>query len=189
MNGQYAILKQHISEQIALEEHLAVVINEQILHIDEAVFAEAKALLKKTTQVLESHFTTLNQLLDKLDKKALSEQIQSVAINGQHIDIDGKDDKVNIQISRLLRDDYSALNLVTISNTLLHTIALALDADEVAATALKHLENLTPLVVKIGHLVPEVVTQELRSAFPTIIDRSTASTAIRNTELAWRKAS
>ncbi len=60
------------------------------------------------------------------------------------------------------------MNSITMGNTLLHTTALALDSHEVAATALMHLKNLTPLVIKISELVPEVVAKELHTESPII---------------------
>jgi hypothetical protein len=91
-----------------------------------------------------------------------------------------------MQISRILRDDYAALNHVTISTTQLHTLALSLGARDVAELALTHLENLAPLVVKIGELIPSVTTRELVKEFPSV-DQGVAQTALLNTKRAWKK--
>lgn len=189
MENNIEILKQCLSEQIALEEHLCRIIEEQISEIDETDFEDAKNLLKKTSQVLENHFLPLNTLLDKFEKDALNARGKVVAGNGRDLNNILAVEQRNTRISRILRDDYSALNLITISNTLLHTTALALDAQEVAAIALKHLKNLVPLVIKIGCLVPDVVTRELCSNSSSTIDLSVALTAMKNTQLAWRNAS
>ena len=188
MKGNQDVLEQQLREQIALEEHLCKAIQEQVEEIRGAEFADARTLLQKTCEALELHFTPLNKLLDGLDQVARHEKAKAISRNGGGL-IDHLAQGVPKQsLSKILRDDYSALNLVTISNTLLHTTALALEAKEVASTALKHLENLAPLVVRIGEIVPEVITRELRSGSPNI-DLAVAQTALKNTQLAWRKVS
>jgi len=182
------LLKQYLREQIGLEEHLCRVIEQQISEVDETDFADAKNLLIKTREVLEHHFVPLNEMLDHLERDAVSAREKVVASNGAGLKNPGNQDKKNVRISRMLRDDYSALNLISMSNTLLHTTALVLDCQEVAAIALKHLENLAPIVKKIGDLVPEVVARELRTESPKI-DLSVAQTAVKNAQLAWRNAS
>jgi hypothetical protein len=160
----------------------------QISEIDENDFADARNLLIKASEVLANHFTPLNESLDKLEQDTLNARKISVAGNGAGPTKNSLDRKLNYQqISKILRDDYSALNLITMNNTLLHTTALALDCHDVATIALKHLENLAPLVIKMGELVPEVVTRELYSASPKI-DLNIAKTALENTKLVWQKS-
>lgn len=71
MSNHNETLRQNISEQIALEEHLFNTIEEQLAEIDDKDFDDAKILLTKTKNILERHFITLNQLLDKLEIDAL----------------------------------------------------------------------------------------------------------------------
>ena len=187
MEHRAEILRTYLSEQIALEEQLCRIIEDQIAEIDDSDFEDAKDLLTNARQVLERHFTPLNELLDKIEQEALSAQKVSAATNGAGavpLDLRKNDKKV----SRILRDDYSALNLITISNTLLHTTALALGCLDIAALALQHLENLAPLVVRLGKLMPAIITRELRHETPSV-DPSVAVTALRNAQLAWQRAS
>ena len=191
MKNSYKILQQQIREQIALEEHLCRIIDGQIEDIGEVEYVDyidAKNLLKNTRQVLEKHFTPLNELLDKLDCDDDIKQRVGVVPNGLDVKTAHNTELAQGRISKILRDDYSALNLITISNTLLHTTALALNSLEIATIALQHLENLAPFVVRIGELMPEVITRELRTQSPSI-DLSVAKTALVNTKQAWSKAS
>jgi len=185
MGKQDEILKDHLSEQIALEEHLFKTIEDQISDIEGDDFSDARDLLKSTSKTLEKHFTPLNQLLDTLEKDALLVRMGSIAKNGDARAHTLNSEKQKRQISKILRDIYSALNLITMSNTLLHTTALALEYDEVAKMALEHLENLAPLVVKIGELIPEIVARELY-AESSGINLAIAKTALLNTQRAWR---
>jgi hypothetical protein len=187
-NNLSLLLQQRIGEQIGIEEQLCRVIAQQLLELENTPFAEARDLLRQTQQLLEEQFAPLNQLLDRLEQDAVRARELEITTNGSAL-ISGSATykKKWLPISQMLRDDYSALNLITISNTLLHTIALALDSSEVASLALKHLQDLAPLVIKIGAQVPEVVALELQAETGTI-DLSVAQKALSNTRQAWQNA-
>lgn len=137
--------------------------------------------------MLAGHYAALNKILDRVEEKNSASRSSVIAGNGGGFSSPFENEEKTRRISRNLRDDYSALNLITMSNTLLHTAALALNREEVAALALKHLNNLAPLVIKIGELMPDVVARELRTQ-SIQIDSSVAKTALENTQLAWRNA-
>lgn len=197
MEDHREFFKQQLSEQLALEEQLCKIIADQLSEIDGTEFLDAKNLLIKTNQVLERQFTALNSQLDKLEQDAVDARNQAIVSSRGvfgHLATNGHETinspvKVKMALtSKILRDDYTALNLITMNNTLLHTAALALDSQDVAKLALQHLKNLAPLVVRLGELMPEVVARELR-AISKKIDLSIAETALKNTQLAWRRAS
>jgi glutathionyl-hydroquinone reductase len=181
------VLVQCLGEQIALEEHLYSEIEKQISEIDESNYGDAKTVLMKTKEVLEEHFNSLNESLDTLERDAKETRKQMIVGNG-----DGSREpffpaKAKTRISIHLRNNYVALNLVTMSNALLHTTALALNYQEVAAIALKHLQNLAPLVAQIGGLLPDVVARELYAESPDI-DPSIGKIALKNAQLVWLKS-
>jgi hypothetical protein len=180
-------LEHYLSEQVALEEQLCKIIEQQISDVDEIHFPDAKNLLLKTKEVLEQHFIPLNKMLDRLDQAALSAQKNRLILNA--VTFNGYDrNQENERVSKILRDDYAALNLITMGNTILHTTALALDCQEVAAVALDHLQHLTPLVAKIGELMPHIVTQELLTHSEEI-DPAVGHLAAKNLRLVWRNGS
>jgi len=174
------ILKQQISEQIALEEHLCKVLEEQLIEFDDDIFSEAKNTLEKAVEVLEKNYSSLNETLDKLEENSSN----PYAGNGVSLYHFSNHNSKNRIISKMLRDDYSALNLITISNTLLHTTALALDSEEIANLALNNLKLLAPIVVRLGELVPNIAIKELNFKNPKI-DLKTFEIALKNTKDAW----
>jgi hypothetical protein len=182
MKKENEILLRHLREQIALEEHVCKTIKDQIDIINETSFKDARDVLQATSQLLELHFTPLNRVLDVYEE---SKELSST-INGKYHKDSRDAANHTLQISRILRDDYAALNHVTISTTQLHTLALSLGAQDVAELALTHLENLAPLVVRIGELIPSVTTRELVSQFPSV-NEEVARTALLNTKRAWKK--
>ncbi len=192
MNNKVSgLLRRYLAEQIGLEEDLARIIKQQTQDINEAEYPDAKKLLEETQSALEDHFVPLNEALDRIELEVIKEQKESSKSNGKPGGFSNTLPSYELEhgfVSRLLRDDYSALNLITMGNSLLHTTALALDRQDVASVSLRHLENLAPLVVKIGRLLPEVAARELRSEAPDI-DLSIAQVAWQNIVAAWQKTS
>ena len=89
-------------------------------------------------------------------------------------------------VSRILRDNYTALNMASLSYTQLYTTALAYHDQGVADTARKHLQELTPLIIHINEIVPYVVVKELTDE-GSGIDTSVAEKAVADTQYAWSK--
>ncbi|MDD2943938.1 MAG: hypothetical protein PHC51_13355 [bacterium] len=187
MNIQEQILKAELREQIALEEDLCRKFESQISEIESDEFLDAKELLTNASKVLEGHYNKLNELLDTLEIEDSNGHRTAVVTVSDSIETADKNLRQKRNISKILRDDYSALNLVTISNTILHTTALALDNSAVADVSLQHLANLAPYVVRVGELVPRVLARELRSQ-SLGVDMAVAEAALVNVKLAWRKA-
>jgi hypothetical protein len=87
-------------------------------------------------------------------------------------------------VSRSLRDDYTALSLAAISYTMLHTTARGLGDTRVAEMALRHLCDLTPLIVDLSKSIPVVLTEEL-TAEGRILYPEEARKALEETHRAW----
>jgi hypothetical protein len=94
-----------------------------------------------------------------------------------------KEDK---QVSKILYEDYIALNLAIIGNTFLHTTALAANFNSIANTALDHLENLTQYVILMSEIVPKVLARELLEQYPDTRN-DISELASKNIQNAWRK--
>ncbi len=186
MTEQKDILLKYLSEQISIEEDLYALIQEQLVELESTDYDDAKKILRQASQLLEKHFTPLNQLLDKLEKIPKSLQLKN---NARSIQLAKKSTETcSGYVASILRDDYATLNRITMSNTLLHTIALALDSTELADLSLTHLENLAPLVIEIGDLVPTILAQELCKNSPDI-NPAIALIALANAKRAWLKVS
>lgn len=186
MDHQREILIRQLSEQIALQEQVFLSLHEQTTEISNSPYIEAKDLLLKTNSLLEINFTSLNVLLGKLEQASIEECLATAAGNGgSHKSKPFQvihDDK---RMSKILLDTCAALNRITMSNTLLHTTALALGSNDIASQTLRHLENLAPIIVKIGEVLPQVVTLELQAEIPTVL-LTAAQQAIENTKQIWR---
>ena len=87
----------------------------------------------------------------------------------------------------MLRDDYTALNMASFSYTMLHTTGLAYHDAAVADVAVKHLQDITPLIIHFNEIIPHIVVKELQDEGPGI-DTSVAAAALANTQHAWKPA-
>lgn len=178
------ILKSQICDQIALEEQLYKSIEDKIMELDDNDFVDAKEILQRIASTIENHYTRLNNSLEVLDSEAGRVRKASlVDLDKSLVNLKS----LNKNVSKILRDVYSELNKIVISTTQLHTMALALDKQELAVVALTHIQNIAPLIVSLGKLVPEIVTRELKSILPEI-DSAVAKLALENTRSAWKGA-
>jgi hypothetical protein len=183
MESSQELLALHLREQIALEESLCRTIDEQVSHIEGSEFQDARELLAETGKTLAQHYVTLNDLLESIEIEANKPRLATA--NGVDHDLPKTRESYRVRVSTILRDDYSALNRITISNTLLHTVALALESDKIAAAALDHLSKLAPLVVAIGSLMPNVAAREIYGS-GAAAHSSIADKARENIRRAWK---
>ena len=181
------ILRQDIEEQIAIEEQLCQTIEQQLSEVDERVFPEARKVLIKAKEVLTQNFKPLNELLDELEQAVIKAENKHSADASAALHVCYSGESGGMHVSKILRDDYSDLNLIAMGNIMLHTTALALKHKGIATAALEHLQNLAPLVRQIHELVPHVVTKELLTQTEDV-DPSIGHMAWENVQFAWQKS-
>ncbi|MEM5787517.1 MAG: hypothetical protein AAGU11_09380 [Syntrophobacteraceae bacterium] len=177
------ILRDYVSDMLGVEKHCLESIERQTADDRFSACPEAHGLLIKIEAVLRSHTGTLDSCLSTLDgeMKGLFTKATTSAMGA----IAGLYGKLREDpVSRSLRDDYTALSLAAISYTMLHTTALALHDQPVAALALKHLNDLTPLIVALSRVIPEVVARELY-AEDKVADPLIYQAALAGTQRAW----
>ena len=180
-----ATLDMYINDMHALQTHILQAVEHQ--SADPRVRNEAQTveLVSKLHTTLQEQVQHLQRIKEKKDTGTIGATIKESV--GQVAGVfAGLYDKVRKDpVSRMLRDDYTALAMATISYTQLHTTALAYHEQEVAEVALKHLEALTPLVMRINEIMPNVVAAEL-SDEGSGIDTGVGEEAMENTQQAWK---
>ena len=184
MSDQQSEVRRHVSDMLAVEEHILEAIQRQ--REDEQVreHLEANTLLIEMERVLRAHVDALNELADvygaggeSFVKKAVTEALGVAA---------GLYDRIrDHKISRMMRDDYAALSLVAMSYTALHTFGLAVHENRVSDIALRHLKETTPLLIEISRLIPLLVVAEIGDRLDRQVDATAVQNAIRNTQRAW----
>jgi hypothetical protein len=164
MTQQQLSLQGHISDMKAATDHLCEAFTRQ--GEDRAVQANSHVatLIGRMQQVTEQQSSALKKEMERFGAEA-AEPIKHAlaAMTGSLAGLYGRVRPDTV--SRMLRDDYTALSLASVSNSMLHVTALAGDDALAAALALRNMEQLAPLIIEVGEAVLAVVEQELNEEF------------------------
>jgi ferritin-like metal-binding protein YciE len=181
-------LQKYVSDMIAVEDHIATAVKRQAEH--EEIYKhhpQASQIINNIAQMTEQHAKHLESHLQSMggdNAKGLKE-VASAALGA----VAGMYDKVRTEsVSKMLRDDYTALNLAAVSYTMLHTTGLALHDQRTADLALQHLKHYTSIIMQINQIIPNVVVNDLRNDVPSV-NESSIQQAMQNTQDAWKPSS
>jgi ferritin-like metal-binding protein YciE len=180
---QQDVLQQYVGDMLAIDKHIHEAVRRQRDDPKLQEHGDAHQLVARIESTLDQQISELEPQLERLGgstSSAVKEAVTSAlgAIAGLY-------DKVRSNTaSKMLRDDYTALNLAAISYTMLHTIGQALHDQPTADLALRHLEALTPLITGINRVIPLVVAYELIDA-EVDVDTTVGPEAVRLTQQAW----
>jgi hypothetical protein len=176
-------LTTYVSDLVALVRHIEVPIDRQLESDDIAKYGAAIAIISELQAVLRTQRAALEILLETLGghpatgiKSAWSSLLGAgaAAVNAVR----------TTKISKSLRDDYTALGLLSISYTMLHATASGLGDSAVAALAQRHLAQITPIIVRISTSIGTVVLQELADDGEDV-RVSAAEFSAQQTHAAW----
>ncbi|MEZ4726661.1 MAG: hypothetical protein R3E79_05955 [Caldilineaceae bacterium] len=181
MNDQDKNLQAYLNDMYGVEKHTLEAVKRQLDHKDVQNKPQAHQLIQRIQSTLEQHTMLLDQRLDKFGgRSAVKSAVSSVtgAVAGAY-------DQVRTEtVSSMLRDDYTALSMVAIANTMLHTTALSLHDQVTANMAMQHLKDVTPLITEISKVIPVITVQDVHDDVESA-DTSVAQQAVRNTQQAW----
>jgi uncharacterized membrane protein YgdD (TMEM256/DUF423 family) len=181
--GTMPTVNSYISDMLGLERHILIPFQKQQNDEDVQAQAGAKRLVDKIATTAKEHIDALTARLDAVGGHAGS-QVKSgfASALGTVAGVIGGVRKM--EVSKDIRDDYTAMCLASAGYTMLHTTALALGDLETADLAKKHLSDYAACVLKASAVLPSVVLSEL-SQNGLSIDPSVAAKAQRDTEEAW----
>jgi hypothetical protein len=180
-------LRQHLGDMLALTREICVTLDKQLDATELARFPGALRLLRTVRDSLKPQAAELARELDSLGGGRSSSSIKSLAANVAG-GAAGVIDRMRTEpVSRMLRDDYTALSLACISYTMLHTTGLSLHSERVANLAERHMGELAQMIMRIGEEMPNVVVAELaRESLP--VDVTIGRDAIEHTQKVWAQS-
>ncbi len=179
-------LRMYVNDMVALEKHILEALERQ--REDERVqqVEEFRELIDRLHTTVRAHVLTMENHAAAVGEKfgtSVKDAVSSFA--GV---LAGLYDKVRKHpVSRLLRDDYTALSLAATSYSMLYTTGLATRELPIANVALRHLQELVPLIKDLSRIIPIAVVNELGGDDPGI-DQSILGLAQENTRKAWSAA-
>jgi len=134
MRDNQDILQQYVSDMIALDEHILEAIERQLNDERLGNYPGAREVVSSIKRTLTTQVVGLNQQLKQIGAEpggAVKEAVSTIAGVAA-----GLYDKVRRDpVSKMLRDDYTALSLTSISYTMLHTTGLEQREHQVTPTA------------------------------------------------------
>jgi ferritin-like metal-binding protein YciE len=178
-------LKQYVGDMLSLEDHIANAVERQLneKHLQDHS-PEVRRIIQQIQQHTRMHHDHLADHLKAMGGDTSSPVKDTVSsVLGVAA---GLYDKVRSEeVSKMLRDDYTALNLACISYTMLHTTGLALSDPRVADLALRHLQHYTQIVMDINKIMPQLVVEEFQhDELP--VNAMAIQQALQNTQQAWQ---
>jgi hypothetical protein len=180
-----AILNDYVTDMAAVEKHIFEAVERQVKDADTKRYPEALAALTEVRDTLSRHIAALEAYNATTEGGSLKESLKE-ALTGALGVAAGLYDRIRDedQVSRMIRDTYTALGLASISYHMLYTTALGLKEEPLANLALNHLKDLSPLVVSLSKTVCRVVARELNEE-DKMIDAAIGEEAVRRTQEAW----
>lgn len=178
-------LVQYIGDTLSLTKHIHEAVERQKKDEHAKNDSNAYPIITRLDGILESQISAYEAHLKSLGGDATSPVKEAfAAIAGVAA---GLYDKVRTDpVSKMLRDDYTALSLLAMAHTMLHTTGLALKHQPTADLAANTLKDITPVIVDISENIPLVVVRELTDA-GEVVDTGVGQEAVQNTQKAWSR--
>ena len=172
-------------DTLALTKHIHEAIERQKDDENAKKDHDAYPLIMRLDGILEGHISAYEAHIKTLGGSVTAPVKDAVgAIAGVAA---GLLDKVRGDpVSKMLRDDYTALSLLAMAHTMLHTTGLALKHQPTADLADSTLKDITPIIVDISEKMPLVVVREIIDS-GEVVDTSVGGEAVRNTQKAWNR--
>jgi hypothetical protein len=178
------VLNGYVADMAAVERHILDAVTRQLDGDAMNQYPDARRVTEGLQSTLRRHLDTLERELESKDGSDIIETVKKVVGSALGV-IAGIYDKVRTdEVSRMIRDNYTATSLAAISYHMLHTTALGLKDERVADMALNHLRDLTPILVDLSQVVCTVVAAELAHE-DKVYDGTVGPKAIENTQEAW----
>ena len=187
MKNTREFVADYVTQQLALESHTLSVVEAQLEDVDVIEMPIAFNTLIKVKAILQTHVSALHQLTDTKTENSVTKISASVAetitdVTGAIIGIYNK--LRSEKVSKMLRDDYAALSLASLTYSMLFVTARGLGENKTAEVASRHLRDIPPLVMELNSIVPEVVAIELKK-LGFSVNANAESEAISESKAAW----
>jgi ferritin-like metal-binding protein YciE len=173
------LVTKYLSDMVGLEEHIFQAIDKQVKGTKDE---PENGFLSTVRDTLEGHVDALKKRLEALGGhpgnpvKQAGSALLGVAA--------GIIDKLRAEeVSKDLRDDYTALSLSNVSYVMLATTASACNDNETAELASRHLKDNAGFTMEIGRMIPDVVVRDLKDF--TDLNENAAEEGRRAYSAAW----
>jgi hypothetical protein len=176
-------LIKYLTDMHAGEVQLLHTLNGQVKNSDLAHYGEASAILERLQLRTENAISTLAIEIEELRGSprgsfkdgvtaAAGAVLGAIAHTRSH------------HVTKMLRDDYTTLSLLSISYELLHATGNALQSPQVASIALSGLKEVSGFIMEISQAIIPVAVEELSTT--NEIDPAVIELTQKNIIEAWK---
>lgn len=131
-----------------------------------------------TNQINE--FENFEDLYDDSNLEKAKEKLASMFGSVAGIIDKVRDDTV----SKMLRDDYTALSMIASGYTMLNTAAISAEHDKLAQFSSESLQTIAQLITETSQVIPFIVAEELNDNSEDAL--SIAEQSLKQTQKAWK---
>jgi hypothetical protein len=173
----------YLTDLMALEKHLLETINRQRSDEDVRLNVYVNELIIRIERCARDHYDSLKELSAAylVEENAIKKALGTVLGTAAGL-IEGIRDH---KLPRILRDNYVMLSVAAMQYTTVHAFASAIRDERLASQSLLHLRDITPLLVALSKLLPEVVVADVAVDHGAVIDLAAADLARTRTQEAW----
>ena len=184
MESSSELIRGHVRDMLAVENEMHAAFRRQEKDGRLSVDVPAQQLVSRVEETIDRHLADLRTCLEEIGGKESALKMALGSMLGAAAGVyDGM--RADDPVSRNLRDDSIALSTASICYEMLHATALAAGQEQVAALALRHLEEYAALVMSFADILPHSLVKELSREGKLPDDREAASRAVENTRRAW----
>lgn len=181
------LITKHIADISAFNKHVLEAVERQREDAAVKAMPDANTVVIEIERVLRGHQATLDSLAEAYG--ASGEGVLKQAVTALAGAAAGIYDKLReSEVTRNLRDDYTALALGSMGYTAMHAFALAVGEARMAEVAETHLKEITPLQVQISRLIPSTTVAELaaQAEGEFAVNANSAMESVERTQQAWK---
>jgi ferritin-like metal-binding protein YciE len=182
MTTQETLVK-YLTDMYALENHILQPLKSQTKDDDFGAYPGARALVQRTRARSENAVSMLENLVKEMGGDARGSFKSAVTAAAGVVAAVVNEGRTH-HITKKLRDDYTALSLVSIGYELLHATANALGSAQVAAFAQANLKETAGIIMGISQEIIPVAVAELAKTNEGV-DTSTVAASQQNIKDAW----
>jgi hypothetical protein len=173
----------YLTDLMALEKHILETIGRQRSDEDVRLNVHVNELIIRIERCAKDHYDSLKELSAAymVEENAIKKALGTVLGTAAGL-IEGLRDH---KLPKILRDNYVVLSAAAMQYTTVHAFGSAIRDERLASQSLLHLRDITPLLVALSILLPQVVVTDVAAEHGSVIDLAAADLARSRTQEAW----
>jgi ferritin-like metal-binding protein YciE len=154
------VLRLYSSDLLELQRHIIDMVKDQSEQEEVKRYPEVQQLVSRVQDTVGRHFNELEQGLESLggEKSSMLKQAMGRVAGtamGMATKVEGSE-----KCSKVLRNNYAALDAASLGSLMLYTTAAAFSDDRIGEISERHFNELTSLAAETRNLIPELVVKE-----------------------------